>query len=112
MQHLKFGVLVFFLCWGAESQMPDKEKISISMPEIKTDDLIIPRYTFQNKKQLTNLKMHYYTLGSPKKNEKGEIDNAVLLLHWTAASGEALLSSNFIPLSILPAKFLMPINII
>ena len=38
------------------------------------------------------MRIHYATLGSPHRAEDGQIDNAVLVLHWTGASGRALLT--------------------
>lgn len=71
------------------------ESTPSSFPQVQQADFIIPHYLFRSGEQLDNLKIHYYTLGSPKKNEQGEITNAVLMLHWTGASGEALLSENY-----------------
>ncbi len=66
-----------------------------SMIQVQSDNFVISNYVFQNGESLSDLKMHYYTLGSPKKNPQGEVVNAVLLLHWTAASGLSLLSEDF-----------------
>lgn len=55
----------------------------------------IPSYTFRNGETLENLKLHYATLGQPKRDEKGQITNAVLILHWTGASGAQMLSDEF-----------------
>ncbi|MCP1968497.1 alpha/beta fold hydrolase [Bradyrhizobium elkanii] len=52
-------------------------------------------YKFRNGESLTRLKVHYSTLGTPHLNAKGEIDNAVLVLHWTGADSRVLLSPTF-----------------
>ena len=52
-------------------------------------------YKFGNGDMLTRLKIHYATLGAPHRNSRGEIDNAVLVLHWTGADSRALLSPTF-----------------
>jgi homoserine O-acetyltransferase/O-succinyltransferase len=44
---------------------------------------------------LPQLRLYYATLGQPHRNAQGAIDNAVLLLHWTSASGEALLTPEY-----------------
>ncbi|CDZ77776.1 Homoserine O-acetyltransferase [Legionella massiliensis] len=53
-------------------------------------DFIIPLHQFKNGQTLKNLRLHYITLGTPQKNDKGEITNAVLFLHWTGGSGSEM----------------------
>lgn len=55
-------------------------------------DFIIPKYSFKNGRILNNLRLHYITAGTPRKNNQGEITNAVLFLHWTGGSGSELLA--------------------
>lgn len=69
--------------------------IPLEKPMPIENDFIIPKYQFLNGQQLENLKIHYATLGIPRKNESGEIINAVLILHWTGADGAAMLSDAF-----------------
>jgi homoserine O-acetyltransferase/O-succinyltransferase len=45
---------------------------------------------------IERLRIHYATLGSPHRNGQGEIDNAVLVLHWTGADGRALLTPTYL----------------
>jgi len=52
-------------------------------------------YRFRNGETLPELRLHYATLGQPRRNSHGAIDNAVLMLHWTNASGQALLTQEF-----------------
>src|SRR5262249_14195993 len=49
-------------------------------------------YRFRDGQTLTRLRIHYATLGAPHHNAKGEIDNAILMLHWTGADSRTLLS--------------------
>ena len=56
---------------GAEMQIsPDSLLKTPSFPQIQQSDFIIPDYLFRNGERLSNVKIHYYTLGSPKKNEQ------------------------------------------
>lgn len=57
------------------------------------DDFIIPEYQFVNGEKLTNVKIHYITLGIPKYDENGKISNAILLLHGTGGNGAMYLDS-------------------
>lgn len=59
-------------------------------------DVWFDRYQFRNGATLPRLRIHYATLGQPHRNERGDIDNAILLLHWTVSGGEALLTPNYI----------------
>jgi homoserine O-acetyltransferase len=52
-------------------------------------------YRFRNGETLSELRLHYATLGQPRRNSQGAIDNAVLMMHWTNASGQALLTPEF-----------------
>jgi homoserine O-acetyltransferase len=52
-------------------------------------------FSFADLSSLPRLRLHYTTLGTPHRDDKGNIDNAVLLLHWTGASGGALLTAEF-----------------
>lgn len=65
------------------------------MPTAHQADAFFPDYQFRNGQTLPDLRIHYATLGSPNRNAAGEIDNAVLVLHWTAVDGRALLSQAY-----------------
>lgn len=61
----------------------------------KPADAWFSNYRFRDGETLDRLRIHYATLGSPHRNAKGDIDNAVLVLHWTGADGRALLSPTY-----------------
>src|SRR5437763_12664057 len=52
-------------------------------------------FQFKSGERLPEVKLHYYTLGSPQKNAAGKVRNAVLILHGTGGSGRQFLSANF-----------------
>jgi homoserine O-acetyltransferase/O-succinyltransferase len=58
-------------------------------------DWVLRGFSFADASSLPELRLHYTTLGESHRDNKGNIDNAVLLLHWTGASGAALLSAEF-----------------
>jgi homoserine O-acetyltransferase/O-succinyltransferase len=58
----------------------------------KQADAWFANYRFREGETLDRLRIHYATLGSPHRNAQGEIDNAVLVLHWTGSSSTVLLS--------------------
>jgi homoserine O-acetyltransferase/O-succinyltransferase len=64
-------------------------------PDALQADAWFDNYQFRNGEKLARLKIHYATLGKPHRNSKGEVDNAVLVLHWTGADSRALLSPTY-----------------
>jgi len=52
-------------------------------------------FKFESGEVLPELKLHYRTLGSPKRDAAGVVRNAVLVLHGTGGSGAAFLSEQF-----------------
>ncbi len=66
-----------------------------SLIHLKEDTLVVHNYRFVSGEQLDSVKLHYRTLGTPRRDAKGNIANAVLFLHWTGASGIELLATLF-----------------
>ena len=52
-------------------------------------------FVFGNGENLASLKLHYLTLGTPRRDASGAIVNGVLLLHGTAGSAADLVQANF-----------------
>jgi len=55
-------------------------------------DAVFDHYKFRGGESLDRLNLHYATLGQPHRNSVGEIDNAVLVMHWTGSDGRAVLT--------------------
>jgi pimeloyl-ACP methyl ester carboxylesterase len=62
----------------------------------KQADAYYEDYRFRDGESLPRLRLHYATLGGPHRDEHGDIDNAVLVLHWTASGGSALLTPEYV----------------
>ncbi|MFM7027405.1 MAG: alpha/beta fold hydrolase [Chakrabartia sp.] len=58
-------------------------------------DAVFPNFRFGSGQSLPALKIHYTTLGTPHRNAKREIDNAVLILHGTGGSGKQFFRPQF-----------------
>jgi homoserine O-acetyltransferase len=58
-------------------------------------DLTIRDFRFATGERLPELRLHYTTLGTPRRNAKGEVDNAVMVLHGTGGTGKQFLSPQF-----------------
>ena len=55
----------------------------------------IQNFVFGDGETLASLKLHYLTLGKPRRDASGAITNAVLLLHGTAGSAADLVQPGF-----------------
>lgn len=58
-------------------------------------DAVFKNFHFQSGESLPELRIHYKTVGKPHKNGRGEIDNAVLILHGTTGSGGQFIRPEF-----------------
>jgi homoserine O-acetyltransferase len=57
---------------------------------LQQHDAAFTNYKFRGGASLPELRVHYMTFGTPHKNEAGAVDNAILFLHWTNSSSQAL----------------------
>ncbi|MDO9588472.1 MAG: alpha/beta fold hydrolase [Brevundimonas sp.] len=58
-------------------------------------DYTAPDFALSSGQSLPELRMHFRTLGQPRRGADGRIDNAVLLLHGTGGTGAQFLSPQF-----------------
>jgi homoserine O-acetyltransferase len=63
-------------------------------PAPRAGDFVARDFRFTTGDRL-DVRIHYYTLGSPEKGPDGHVRNAVLILHGTGGSGESLLVPSF-----------------
>lgn len=75
-------------------------------PPPSPGDHIIKDFKFASGESLPELRIHYRTLGEPKKDMEGRVTNAVLVLHGTTGSGENFLSANFAGFLFVPGGLL------
>lgn len=52
-------------------------------------------FHFNSGEKLTELNLHYITIGAPQRDASGHVTNAVLLLHGTGGSGKQFLQPQF-----------------
>jgi homoserine O-acetyltransferase len=85
----------------------------------KEADLSLRDFRFGTGESLPELRIHYTTLGTPRRNARGEVDNAVMVLHGTGGTGKQFLSPQFAnelygpgqPLDITRYYIILPDNI-
>ena len=58
-------------------------------------DFTAKNFKFTSGETLPELRIHYTTFGAPRKDAKGIVRNAVMILHGTGGSGRSFLSPTF-----------------
>ena len=54
-------------------------------------EVTVKDFTFKDGERLPALRLHYTTLGTPHRDARGQIDNAVMVLHGTGGLGKSFL---------------------
>jgi homoserine O-acetyltransferase len=63
------------------------------LPQATEGDFVIKDFKFASGETLPELRMHYRTLGTPRKDAQGIVRNAVLIMHGTGGSGAGFATS-------------------
>ena len=58
-------------------------------------DFVVRDFRFAGGETLPQLRLHYTTLGEPRRDAKGRVTNAVMVLHGTGGAGGRFLSPQF-----------------
>ncbi|KQZ62461.1 hypothetical protein ASD67_13035 [Sphingopyxis sp. Root1497] len=58
-------------------------------------DAILQDFTFATGEKLPEIKLHYTTLGTPQRDAKGSVTNAVMILHGTGGTGKQFFQPQF-----------------
>ena len=59
------------------------------------DEYVIPNFHFASGEALPELRLHFITIGKPRRDEHGRVSNAVLILHGTGGNGHSFLVDRF-----------------
>jgi homoserine O-acetyltransferase len=93
-KHISSFVFVLTLSLAfATAQQPAAQ--APTWPAPQQGDFLIHNFHFQSGETLSEVRMHYTTLGKPMKDANGHTTNAVLVLHGTGGSGSGLLRPIF-----------------
>lgn len=76
------GALSGLLLLGSSAQA--QERVALNPVE---GDLVVKDFKFRSGESLPELRLHYTTLGAPKRDAKGHVTNAVLIMHGTGGWG-------------------------
>lgn len=66
-----------------------------SYPAPVEGDFVLRDFRFDEGSSLPELRIHYTTIGTPRRDSVGVVRNAVLILHGTTGSGRGFLTDNF-----------------
>src|SRR5438270_13000865 len=69
--------------------------LAADYPAPQSGTFVVKDFQFKSGEKLPEVKLHYYTLGTPQKDSSGKVRNAVLILHGTGGSGKQFLTPNF-----------------
>jgi homoserine O-acetyltransferase/O-succinyltransferase len=61
----------------------------------RESDVVLRNFAFRSGEVFPELRMHVTTLGAPRRNAAGVIDNAVMVLHGTGGTGHQFLRPQF-----------------
>jgi homoserine O-acetyltransferase len=81
-------VLLLALLLGAIQPAP-------AAPTISEGDFVIRNFAFASGETLPELRLHYRTLGTPRRDASGIVRNAILVLHGTTGSGAQFVRPEF-----------------
>lgn len=83
-----FAALLFAVAMPAVAQSPYAERITEA-------DHIVRDFAFASGEKLPEVRIHYTTLGTPKRDAEGRVTNAVMVLHGTGGTGHQFLLPRF-----------------
>src|SRR4051812_1395237 len=84
-----FALLAALAALAAQAEAPPK------IWPTREGDVLFKDFRFADGERLPELKIHYTTLGAPHRDAKGEVDNAVMILHGTGGTGQQFLRAQF-----------------
>ena len=74
------------------------------LPQPTEGDFVIKDFRFNSGETLPELRIHYRTLGTPRRNAQGVVTNAVLIMHGTGGPGGQFGSRGFAGELFLPGQ--------
>jgi len=77
-------------------------------PAVTEADFTVHNFHFRSGETLPDMKIHYRTLGTPHRDARGQIDNAVMILHGTGGTGAQFLRPQFADILFAPGGELDP----
>ena len=94
------AILAFALSLFAAAPAAAQGPASVAAPidyaaRLKEGDVLLRDFPFASGERLAELRIHYATLGTPRRDSSGRIVNAVMVLHGTGGTGRQFLQPQF-----------------
>jgi homoserine O-acetyltransferase/O-succinyltransferase len=64
-------------------------------PAAVAGDYKVKNFEFESKEVLPEMNLHYYTIGTPQKDARGQTTNAVIVMHGTTGTGQQFINDRF-----------------
>ncbi|TWB42647.1 alpha/beta fold hydrolase [Nitrospirillum pindoramense] len=77
-------------------------------PVTREGDVTVTDFKFGTGETLPEVRLHYTTLGTPHRDAKGRVDNAILIMHGTGGTGAQFLRPQFSDVLFQPGGVLDP----
>ncbi|MGI8610802.1 MAG: alpha/beta fold hydrolase [Sphingomicrobium sp.] len=94
-------MLLFLAALAAQAVPPARPQWGPASPPAtrtwptRESDVVLRNFAFRSGEVLPELRMHVTTLGTPRRNAAGVVDNAVMVLHGTGGTGQQFLRPQF-----------------
>jgi homoserine O-acetyltransferase len=74
---------------------PVRAEVPVGVPRPIEGDVVLHNFRFASGETLPEVRVHYTTLGKPRRDAHGRVNNAVLILHGTGLSARSFLADRF-----------------
>jgi homoserine O-acetyltransferase len=75
--------------------LPHSSAAQSPFPNLVESDFVARNYRFESGEVLPEVRIHYRTIGQPRRDADGVVRNAVLILHGTGGTGRGFLGEGF-----------------
>src|SRR6266576_5005332 len=88
-------MLIASLLFSLLSPLVAQQPPAANYPAPTEADYTLHDFRFANGEVLPELRIHYRTLGQPRRNSQGVVENAVLIMHGTTGNGGNFIRREF-----------------
>jgi homoserine O-acetyltransferase len=91
---IAFGLLLSFSVIAPTALAAQVQRTTTPWQVVEAH-ISVPNFKFSTGETLPTLKIHYATLGTPKRDAQGNVVNAIMLMHGTGGTGRGMASAGF-----------------
>ena len=86
--------------------LPSRAADTPPVPAPQEGDFVVHDFAFASGETMKDLRLHYTTLGTPHRDARGRVDNAVLIMHGTGGDGHQFIRPQFSGVLFVPGGLL------